>query len=100
MLYATFKTQVSPFVLHYKISGPHSQLNYFLRLWKFRKSRLCRNRTIALCIPAQSIHLSCHTAGKNVRISQVLNENARKPLSIGYLAFSLCSDILAALSVF
>lgn len=32
--------------------------------------------------------------------SQVLNENARKPLSIGYLAFSLCSDILAALSVF
>ena len=31
---------------------------------------------------------------------QVLNENARKPLSIGYLAFSLCSDILAALSVF
>ena len=35
-----------------------------------------------------------------VIISQVLNENARKPLSIGYLAFSLCSDILAALSVF
>ena len=32
--------------------------------------------------------------------SQVLNENARKPLSIGYLAFSLCSDILTALSVF
>ena len=32
--------------------------------------------------------------------TQVLNENARKPLSIGYLAFSLCSDILAALSVF
>ena len=32
--------------------------------------------------------------------SQVLNENARKPLSIGYLAFFLCSDILAALSVF
>ena len=34
------------------------------------------------------------------KVSQVLNENARKPLSIGYLAFSLCSDILAALSVF
>ena len=33
-------------------------------------------------------------------VSQVLNENARKPLSIGYLAFSLCSDILTALSVF
>ena len=33
-------------------------------------------------------------------LTQVLNENARKPLSIGYLAFSLCSDILAALSVF
>ena len=32
--------------------------------------------------------------------TQVLNENARKPLSIGYLAFSLCSDILIALSVF
>lgn len=35
-----------------------------------------------------------------MEISQVLNENARKPLSIGYLAFSLCSDILAVLSVF
>ena len=35
-----------------------------------------------------------------VYVTQVLNENARKPLSIGYLAFSLCSDILAALSVF
>ena len=34
------------------------------------------------------------------KVSQVLNENARKPLSIGYLAFSLCSDILATLSVF
>ena len=34
------------------------------------------------------------------KVSQVLNENARKPLSIGYLAFSLCSDILTALSVF
>ena len=34
------------------------------------------------------------------KVSQVLNENARKPLSIGYLAFSLCSDILIALSVF
>ena len=38
-----------------------------------------------------------HICGK---ITQVLNENARKPLSIGYLAFSLCSDILAVLSVF
>ena len=40
--------------------------------------------------------------GKRIKyeVSQVLNENARKPLSIGYLAFSLCSDILAALSVF
>lgn len=37
---------------------------------------------------------------KNEQETQVLNENARKPLSIGYLAFSLCSDILAALSVF
>ena len=40
------------------------------------------------------------TADLEIVITQVLSENARKPLSIGYLAFSLCSDILAALSVF
>ena len=54
-----------------------------------------------------SIFLNCWTHPSDLLTfytlsykTQVLNENARKPLSIGYLAFSLCSDILAALSVF
>ena len=47
--------------------------------------------------PLSLVYFICGRIGFT---TQVLNENARKPLSIGYLAFSLCSDILAALSVF
>ena len=76
MLYATFKTQV--------ITGGNSA-SFF---------------DVQAAIFFQNL-IDIYTAGwYYIQATQVLNENARKPLSIGYLAFSLCSDILAVLSVF
>jgi len=36
----------------------------------------------------------------NTKASQVLNKNAKSPLFIRLLAFSLCSDIFLILSIF
>ena len=72
MLYATFKTQVI----------------------------VDEQAAFALAFLMGCVWLTSRQSPQMPLQSQVLNENARKPLSIGYLAFSLCSDILAALSVF